>query len=430
MTGMVEVRAKLGGYWLQDGYKLEEVVGRLTYPTSMEMTPDGDVYIVESGFAWEWNFSTPRISRLNRDGTREKIIEGNLNRPVIGIKWHEGAFLVTHRGCLSRITLDGKREDLVTGIPAVGDHHTNHIVVKDGKVYFGQGSATNTGVVGPDNIVPFGWVKDTPNGHDTPPFDIKLTGQNFSYDDPLHPGKTVETGAFMPFGKKCEPGQIVKGQLKSNSVVYRCNFDGSGLEVYAWGFRNPYGLVEAPDGRLLALDQGSDPRGCRPLPCPDNLYEVKQGAWYGWPDFLSGYPATEIEKERKIKDRHGFVMAEHPELSKPILRLPTHSAATCMAFSKSDKFGYKGEGFISEFGAAPGAALGEDMFAGHKIWRLDMKTMTGSDFYRVKVPGAFGVGPERPVFVKFSNDGNALYIVDFGVYHDPHTGGLWKITKQ
>lgn len=47
-------------------------------------------------------------------------------------------------------------------------------------------------------------------------------------------------------------------------------------------------------------------------------------------------------------------------------------------------------------------------------------------------------GVERPVSVKFSNDGNALYVVDFGIVKmtergpEPqnNTGVVWKITKR
>jgi hypothetical protein len=48
-----------------------------------------------------------------------------------------------------------------------------------------------------------------------------------------------------------------------------------------------------------------------------------------------------------------------------------------------------------------------------------------------------GGGLERPIAVKFSRDGNTLYVVDFGVLEMPekgpapkqNTGMLWKISK-
>ena len=57
----------------------------------------------------------------------------------------------------------------------------------------------------------------------------------------------------------------------------RCNLDGSDLELVAWGLRNAYGLGFLPDGRLLAVDQGADDRGSRPVGnVPDLLFEVRE----------------------------------------------------------------------------------------------------------------------------------------------------------
>ncbi len=432
MQGDHMAKTGLGGHWLQEGYKLEKSISNLTYPVTIEFTPEGEMYLAESGFSYDHNVTTPAISHIDKKGNK-KVISTAFQRPLIGLKWYKGAFLVTHRGTLSRVTLDGKREDLITDIPAIGDHHTNHIAINDDKVYFGQGSDTNAGVVGVDNIIPFGWVNDTPNGHDIPPYDIKLTGLNFKSKNPYdvnNPENIVETGAFMPFGKKCVPGQIVKGQLKCNSVVYRCNPDGSGLEVFAWGLRNPFWLSFSPDGRLLCLDQGSDPRGSRPLPCSDSLYEIKQGAWYGFPDFLSGIPSTEIADGVKMDNPHGFVMAEHPKLTKPLYRFPVHSVEVSMDFSSSDEFGYKGEAFIAEYGAIPASAGGQNIYTGHKVLRFDMNRLEGADFYKAERPGAMGTGPERPVFVKFSPDGRTLYTIDFGIIGRPGTGAIWSITRE
>jgi glucose/arabinose dehydrogenase len=56
--------------------------------------------------------------------------------------------------------------------------------------------------------------------------------------------------------------------------------------LVAWGLRNAYGLLFLPDGRLLAIGQGADDRGSRPVGnVPDLLFEGNPGAWYGWPDF-------------------------------------------------------------------------------------------------------------------------------------------------
>ena len=107
----------------------------------------------------------------------------------------------------------------------------------------------------------------------------------------------------------------------------RCNPDGSNLELVAWGLRNAYGLGFLPDGRLLAVDQGADDRGSRPVGnVPDLLFEVRQGAWYGWPDFIDGDPITDPQYRPVRGPRPVFALANHHELPPPekeLLRFPS-----------------------------------------------------------------------------------------------------------
>ena len=50
-------------------------------------------------------------------------------------------------GRILRITPDGTVTPIVQDLPSVGDHHTNGAVLgPDGAIYFGQGTATNSGV--------------------------------------------------------------------------------------------------------------------------------------------------------------------------------------------------------------------------------------------------------------------------------------------
>jgi hypothetical protein len=61
-------------------------------------------------------------------------------------------------------------------LPNTGDHHNNQIAIgTDSKIYFGQGEATNSVVVGEDNFR-LGWIKTAPQFHDIPAKNITLTG--------------------------------------------------------------------------------------------------------------------------------------------------------------------------------------------------------------------------------------------------------------
>jgi glucose/arabinose dehydrogenase len=418
-----------GDFMLESGYAIEKLIGGLTYPTDVEITPEGDVYFAEAGFTYPYVFTMPRVCRLTEDGGCETIAT-EFTGPVVGLAWHDGSLLVTHRGALARVTRDGLVVTLVDGLPAWGDHHTNHIVVEDGHVYFGQGAATNAGVVGVDNLIPYGWLEGRRDVHDIPPFDVALTGLDFTSRDPFNVFETVRTGPFHSFGSWSMPGEVVAGSLKANSVVYRCDPDGGGLDVFCWGLRNPYALALSPDGRLWTIDQGGDDRGSRPLASKDALYEVRQGAWYGFPDWLGGHPAPLLAENVEIDNPGGFVMQDHPTRTPPVYLFPEeHCAATQLDFSRNEDFGYFGQAFVTEYGSgAPATTGGHLLHAGQRVVRIEMDTMSSTDFYRNENPGIGGSGPERPVALRFSPDGTELYLVDHGRFGVPRTGALWRIT--
>src|SRR5262249_52383888 len=156
------------------------------------------------------------------------------------------------------------------------------VIGPDNKLYFSQGAATNSGVVGLD-AHDLGWLNRLPHNHDIPGIDVVLAGQSFETPDPRVPGegKTTRTGAFLPFGTAGEAGQRLAGKLPCTAAVMRCGLDGSNLELVAWGLRSAFGLLFLPDGRLLAADQGADDRGSRPIGnAPDVLFEVVAGRYY------------------------------------------------------------------------------------------------------------------------------------------------------
>jgi glucose/arabinose dehydrogenase len=68
--------------------------------------------------------------------------------------------------------------------------------------------------------------------------------------------------------------------------ILRIHEDGSGREVFAWGFRNPQGLAFDFLGHLYASNNG--PTGDLGLCCHDEVDLVQQGAFYGWPAWAAG----------------------------------------------------------------------------------------------------------------------------------------------
>jgi glucose/arabinose dehydrogenase len=85
-----------------------------------------------------------------------------------------------------------------------------------------------------------------------------------------------------------------------NGKVLRVHPDGTGLEVYAWGFRNPQGLAWDASGRLYASSNG--PTGDLNLCCRDEVDLVQQGGFYGWPEWAAttrtSYPQGSLPAQR------------------------------------------------------------------------------------------------------------------------------------
>jgi len=173
--------------------------------------------------AWEPFYTLPE----------DKWIKG---AAVTGACWHKGYLYVMNTDTLMRVGRDGNAEEILTGLAGRGDHQSNHpIIGPDEKIYFGQGCATNCGVVGADNFG-FEWLTKSPEVSDVPAKDLKLVGRNYKARNVLGDiRETVETGAYVPFGTPTQPGQVIRGNVKCNGSILRCDLDGSNLEVVAWG---------------------------------------------------------------------------------------------------------------------------------------------------------------------------------------------------
>ena len=115
------------------------------------------------------------------------MVDRNLNGPITDIEFYDGKLYVSHRGIISTVEpKSGLVKDIIIGLPSIGDHHNNQIAIEgpNNRIYFGQGEATNSGIVGEDNFK-LGWSKVAPTVHDIPAKNITLTGQNFVTKNPL-----------------------------------------------------------------------------------------------------------------------------------------------------------------------------------------------------------------------------------------------------
>jgi hypothetical protein len=436
---------KAGDVALLEGYAIETVATGLTFPTGITFDEGGRPYLSESGYAYGEMFTRPRLLALGSGAPREVAAGGDREGPWNGLTFHDGAFFVADGGTLTggrilRVDRDGKITPLISDLPSRGDHHTNGPVAHGGWLYFGQGSATNAGVVGPDNAS-FGWLRRFPEFSDIPCRDITLSGVNFESEHPMKPGSRARTGPYL-----ATPGQVVEGKVPCTGAVLRIPVRGGSPELVAWGFRNPFGLLTLPDGQLLLTDNGYDVRGSRGVfGAPDLLWRVQPGGWYGWPDYVG---------ERRIDDDFfqppdrpvpELLLASHPETPpRPLARLAVHSSSNGLDVSRSDRFGFVGNVFIAQFGDQAPAVGKVWAPVGFKVVKVDLGSGEVVDFAvnRGKTNGPASKlgrgGLERPVALRFSPDGQALYIVDFGVlrmddagrsHPQPGTGVVWKVTR-
>ena len=436
---------------LPDGYTAELVAGGFTAPVHAAFDPDGTVYVTESGHKSE---SPPRVYRVDpASGAKELVVELAGERAIptgaaTGTVWHDGALYLSNTDSVLRVNpATGDIADVVTGLPGLGDHQTNHPVVgPDGRLYWGQGCVTNMGVVGADNFG-YEWLAKFPQLCDVPGGDIRLAGENYRVPNVLgNPLSSVESGAYSPFGTPTSGGQTVAGQPKASGAVLSCEPDGSDLRVVAWGLRNPYGIAFAPDGRLYVTEHGSDERGARWIVGDlDDFYEIHEGAWYGWPDFASGIRLDDPRWGDGGVGRQP-VLAEFPDPDppKPVASFETHAGANGFDFSPADGFGFAGEAFVALFGdLAPVTTPRQVVPAGFKVVRVDPNTGAINDFAvnRTQGPASklFHGGFERPSHCAFGPDG-ALYVVDFGeikiapekggIRMKQGTGALWRIRRD
>ncbi|MEX2291577.1 MAG: hypothetical protein WD794_14795 [Mycobacteriales bacterium] len=408
----------------------------LTFPTSIALSGDGSVFVAEAGLPFGGAAPGGRVWRVVADGSKQLVADG-LRAPVNGLSPYGPDLLLAeggHPGRISVLTATGERRTLLDGLPGPGNYHTNTALAgPDGWIYFSQGAMTNTGIVGLDSYE-IGWLGRLPHAHDLPGYDVVLAAHVAETADPFAPdtGARARTGGFAPFGVAHPAGHRIPGQVPATAAVMRCRPDGTGLEVVAWGLRNAWALGFLPDGRLLAIDQGADDRGSRPVgAAPDALFEVRPGAWYGWPDFVAGRPVTDPRFLPGCGPEPVFLLAHHDELpppERPLVEFAPHVAAVKFdVYPEGSR--YAGQLLVALFGdEAPMTVPGGGASVGRALVRVDTGEWTVH-------PVALDAELARPIDVRFDPaDGTAL-VLDFGRFEmteqgvraEPGSGALWRL---
>ena len=493
------------------GYKVEAWARDLSYPVDITFDDQGNAYVAEAGghtYGTKPEKAPPaQIIKFSPEGTKRQVIVGKdsvlplavikkhetsaempegIIMPLTGCTWHDGTLYVSHRSRYSRVDPNtGDVKTIVNGLMSWGEFlNAKPVFDREGRMVWFLSTQGNSGVV-EDH-----WIKvirtfSKPKAHEIPGEDVTLTGIN--YPAPTEPkGKpglqpTVPTGVYVPLGVKTENGQVIPGQKFCNGAFFRTDLKTGETERIAWGFRSSFGYRFSPDGRLFTTQNSANPMKPRGIRYDfEPIYEVKEGLWYGWPDFYSGIPIT--DKRFKVregpqefvltKDTHSRLLKGEPLPPQPVAKLPVHSAAEGMVFARKE-FGlnpdnilvasmgsivplYKteygdwpeGEGTPGDYPPAaelaaakvPPEKPGIEPWPGFMVSLVDLESGKHQPFLVNKsgkpASASKGGGLERPVQLEWGPDG-ALYVVDFGVieFHKggmtahPNTGVIWKVTK-
>jgi glucose/arabinose dehydrogenase len=442
--------------------ELKPYVTGLTCPTAIAFDTDGNILIAEGGYG----DTKPRIFGFHPDGSLFEVYPRGrqlpdlpinivaapfrLYGPIGGLAAARGKVYVSHRdqnerGMITAFAYDGTHTTIVADLPAEGDHSVTDLAFHpNGRLFFGVGTATNSGVVGIDNN---SWLQRHRQLADQSWGDLYLLGRRFDTVNPfagLFGGNDIAvTAPFQPFGKSIETRIPHTPNGKANGAVYSVDANGGDLRLEAHGVRYPVGLGFSETTLLYMTNQGMKLRGTRPVKDdPDVMLRMVHGQWYGWPDFSANLipirderfqPPVEMIVKTGYRDLSFLIDHETSGLTPPPLNSnlltaefkPLAGAAKFDFAPQSGPFSRLRQGgniaIVALFGdRAPHDTSGLKLAGptGFKVVQVNVDDKTVKDFIRNTEQGpasAHGIAGalERPIDAKFGPDG-ALYILDFG----------------
>jgi glucose/arabinose dehydrogenase len=362
-----------------EGFAVAEFASGMNRPRVIEIAPNGDVFVVDSG-SGEVN-----VFRMADDGSvaRKEVFASGFDQPY-GLAFHPADnpeyVYVANTGSVVRyaykagdMTASGDAETIVPELP-VGHHWTRDIAFSpDGRtMYVAVGSGSNVGEGTMEGEAPEGFIESNPLG-------ATWGGEE----------RRAEVLAYDP--------------------------DGRNERIFATGLRNCSGMTVQPEtGELWCVVNERDGLG-NDLP-PDYATHVEEGAFYGWPWYYIG----DNEDPRLEGVRADLV----GKVTVPDILFQPHSAPLGITFYDGSAYpaDYQGDAFVALHGS-----WNRDHRTGYKVVRLtfgDDNEPTGEyeDFmtgFVVNDQSVWG----RPVDVEVARDGSLLV-------SDDGSGTIWRVTAD
>ena len=206
----------------------------------------------------------------------------------------------------------------------------------------------------------------------------------------------------------------VSEEESHRAAILRCNPDGSNLEVFASGLRNPVGLAQEPvTGALWSAVNERDGLGDELV--PDYATHIEPNGFYGWPySYIGKNPQPDLARKRPDLVARALV---------PDVLFQSHSAALGIAFYTGKSFPehFRGGAFVAFHGS-----WNRSTPTGYKVVYLPFKDGHALGYYEdfltkflVSANEAFG----RPVYVLVDRDGSLLVSDDGG-------NRIWRVKFQ
>ncbi|MDZ4803504.1 MAG: PQQ-dependent sugar dehydrogenase [Candidatus Eisenbacteria bacterium] len=343
------------------GYYVVPWATGIQHPTSIQWGPDG--------WLWVTRFEGQVLAMRDLDGVggadTTVVFSSGLIWPL-GLTHHQGSVFVTSVGTVTRYT-DWN-----------GDRVADTLVVLTDDIPWGKHWTTDI-VVGPDNLLYVGVGSDSNRGLNTHPWASSVLR--------FHP-----TTGFV--------------------------------DVFATGFRNPYGLAFHAEGSLFGTDNGAAPDSAWNCDeAVDELNWIRPAGNFGFPWCHGDGDCADVSAQctpapcgaGDCQQLGGCDLS----MTSPLLRLDPHGSSDGLCFG-SGFTGFDGNDlFIAQFGQQESV---EECFTnfGHKIVRTRL-SKTGVTWNAGPVTD-FVTGIARPLDVTVGPDGS-LYICDFA------TSTIWRVFR-